>query len=265
MKLLITTSIALLVAASAPTAAQGGLLKRMKQAAAERTAKAAAEAAAKAVTKSGDLADSAARTGVVGADSLSDRAAGGALGLLGRAQRRLPGALGGSSAATGSAVRTTAEPETQIATQAETQVETQAETRQILNGLPLTTPNTVAPTPGCRLEYARADNMWADRGQPTASPGPETLILAPGVSKVFDTNWRYEKLRNDGTKYYGSHMRVVSNTGTHSVRLLIRGLDLGGFLRVVATGSDVWYSTMAPGAGPWLVRADLSEAYCIPG
>jgi hypothetical protein len=88
-------------------------------------------------------------------------------------------------------------------------------------------------------------------------------MLPAGGSKVFITDWKYEKTRNDGTTYYGSHMRLLWNRGTHPVRLLIRGWDLNGLLNVVQKASDVWYSTMPAGTGPWLVRADLTEAYCV--
>jgi hypothetical protein len=137
---------------------------------------------------------------------------------------------------------------------------------QILNGLPLInkTSGSTTLTPGCKLDYQRADNMWAEQGQPTSNPGPESLTLQPGVSKLFLTDWRFEKTRNDGSTYYGSHMRVLSNRGTHSVRLLIRGTNLEGLANLLGKATDVWYSTMPPGSGPWLVRADLTEAYCVP-
>ena len=63
----------------------------------------------------------------------------------------------------------------------------------------------------CQLDYRRADNMWAPEGQPSASLGTETIGLAVGQKKVFITDWKYEKLRNDGTRYYGSHLRIATN------------------------------------------------------
>jgi hypothetical protein len=65
----------------------------------------------------------------------------------------------------------------------------------------------------CVLEYQRADNMWAAFGRPDGALGTETITLAPGTSRVFVTDWKYEKKRNDGTNYYGSHLRVATNKG----------------------------------------------------
>jgi hypothetical protein len=65
----------------------------------------------------------------------------------------------------------------------------------------------------CVLEYQRADNMWAAFGRPDGALGTETITLAPGQSRVFVTDWKYEKTRNDGTNFYGSHLRVATNKG----------------------------------------------------
>lgn len=67
---------------------------------------------------------------------------------------------------------------------------------------------------GCVLEYQRADNMWAAIGRPDGNLGVETITLAPGTTRVFVTDWKYEKTRNDGTNYYGSHLRIARNKGT---------------------------------------------------
>ncbi len=40
----------------------------------------------------------------------------------------------------------------------------------------------------CRLEYQRADNMWAALGRPDGALGTETLTLQPGETKVFTTD-----------------------------------------------------------------------------
>ena len=71
----------------------------------------------------------------------------------------------------------------------------------------------------CTLEYRRADNMWAPAGQPSASLGVETVTVAKGLARDFVTDWKYEKMRNDGTTYYGSHLRIATNRGTTPVRL----------------------------------------------
>ncbi len=58
-----------------------------------------------------------------------------------------------------------------------------------------------------KLDYWRADNMWAAFGRPDGDLGQETISLQPGQKRVFVTDWKYEKKRNDGTNYYGSHGR----------------------------------------------------------
>lgn len=75
----------------------------------------------------------------------------------------------------------------------------------------------------CQLDYRRADNMWAPTGQPSASLGTETIGLAVGQKKVFITDWKYEKLRNDGTRYYGSHLRIATNRSARTIRMTVRG------------------------------------------
>lgn len=61
----------------------------------------------------------------------------------------------------------------------------------------------------CTLEYQRADNMWAAAGRPDGTLGIETINLLPGQRKVFITDWAYEKRVNDGSNYYGSHLRLA--------------------------------------------------------
>ena len=85
------------------------------------------------------------------------------------------------------------------------------------------------PSPGagsvasCQLEYQRADNMWAPRGVPNGSLGTETIGLAVGQKKAFLTDWKYEKMRNDGTTYYGSHLRIATNRSANAISLTVRG------------------------------------------
>jgi hypothetical protein len=93
--------------------------------------------------------------------------------------------------------------------------------------LGLTVALTMSATPitaqSCALEYARADNMWAGWGSPGGSLGAETITLEPGQRRVFGTDWAYEKKRNDGTNYYGSHLRRAVNRGAGSVVVSVRG------------------------------------------
>jgi hypothetical protein len=95
-----------------------------------------------------------------------------------------------------------------------------------LSGLVLAAPATGKPAahpmarnlPWCEVEYQRADNMWA----PDANLGTETVTVSPGWKRWFITDWKYEKFRNDGVRFYGSHLRVAKNTGTMDVGLSLR-------------------------------------------
>ena len=88
-----------------------------------------------------------------------------------------------------------------------------------------------AAVAACQLEYQRADNMWAPFGVPKGSLGTETIGLMVGQKKVFDTDWKYEKVRNDGTSYYGSHLRIATNRSGQTIRLKLWGyvVDLAGW------------------------------------
>ena len=99
----------------------------------------------------------------------------------------------------------------------------------------------------CALDYERADNMWATR--PDGDLGVESITLQWGQMKVFSTDWRYEKLRNDGTNYYGSHLRRATNRGTTLVRV-----------RTVAPFSG-GYDNIPPGV-THAYQADLAEVSC---
>ena len=79
--------------------------------------------------------------------------------------------------------------------------------------LVVTVPGRTIAAQSCALEYSRADNMWAGWGSPGGSLGAETITLEPGQKRVFVTDWAYEKKRNDGTNYYGSHLRYAVNRG----------------------------------------------------
>jgi hypothetical protein len=115
----------------------------------------------------------------------------------------------------------------------------------------------VDPAQTCTLDYQRADNMWAGEGQPSASLGTETISLPASQTKAFVADWKYEKLRNDGTTYYGSHMRVATNRGQRAVNLYINawvwvGLKYGP--------KDLWV-TLQPGESK-AYRADLKQVSC---
>ena len=130
------------------------------------------------------------------------------------------------------------------------------------------TATQVASAQSCTLEYQRADNMWAAFGRPDGALGKETVAVAMGTTKVLATDWKYEKKRNDGVNYYGSHLRVAKNTGASPVQIVIvsASLNVKTMLDNVTTGSTElsWNSglvTIAPGATR-LVRSDLGEVRC---
>lgn len=125
----------------------------------------------------------------------------------------------------------------------------------------------------CTLEYWRADNMWSNWGRADGYLGAETITLQPGQKKVFATDWSYEKQRNDGTNFYGSHLRRAINRGTVPVQLRLRGplqfLKLTPALGGVA--SKLTAVLIAQGGVPGLkagdtahYRHDLAEVICPP-
>jgi len=136
----------------------------------------------------------------------------------------------------------------------------------------------------CVFEYRRADNMWSDWGRPDGLIGAETITLQPGQKKVFVTDWSYEKQRNDGTNFYGSHLRRAVNRGSGPLQIRLRGPAsmftfaktavtlasnllqntafgaVGGKLVGIVLGSS---PTFQPGDSA-LFRHDLAEVSC-PG
>jgi hypothetical protein len=80
----------------------------------------------------------------------------------------------------------------------------------LMLGAAASTPSAQA----CSLDYQRADNMWAAYGRPDGNLGTENIAVGAGLSRNFVTDWKYEKTRNDGTNYFGSHLRVVTNKGS---------------------------------------------------
>jgi hypothetical protein len=87
------------------------------------------------------------------------------------------------------------------------------------------TPSTIIapPGPSCALEYRRADNPLTLIGDVTEKPGAETVSVPPGQTRDFVSDWKYASQRNDGTTYYGSHLRRARNAGPRDIVLLLRG------------------------------------------
>jgi hypothetical protein len=145
-------------------------------------------------------------------------------------------------------------------------------------------PAASAQTTPCVLEYRRADNMWANWGRPDGLLGAETITLQPGQKKVFAIDWSYEKQRNDGTNFYGSHLRRAVNRGSGPLQFKVRGP--GSLFRYARAGDLAvqivsQYSTFGAQAGALvslvlgsspifqsgdsaLFRHDLAEVSC-PG
>ena len=90
-------------------------------------------------------------------------------------------------------------------------------------GLVISASPASAQTAPCVFEFRRADNMWASWGRPDGLLGSETITLQPGQKKVFATDWSYEKQRNDGTNFYGSHLRRAVNRGAGPLQIKLRG------------------------------------------
>ncbi len=121
------------------------------------------------------------------------------------------------------------------------------------------TPTTGTPTTGttpatsCKLDYMRADNMWAAAGRPDGFLGTESITLIAGENKVFLTDWAYEKKRNDGVTYYGSHLRVATNVSSRPIRL-----------QVIAWGGTVTSTVRLDPNVRKEFRDDLRSVYCEP-
>ena len=117
----------------------------------------------------------------------------------------------------------------------------------------------------CRIEYQRADNMWSAPGRPDGQLGTETLTLKPGETKVFNTDWKYEKRRNDGVNFYGSHLRIMRNTGSLPVKLAMTGSNAQvGTVGGAITGQRA-PGQLDPGTSETMLRADLQEVSCLAG
>lgn len=140
--------------------------------------------------------------------------------------------------------------------------------------LALTVSATDISAQACTLEYRRADNMWSNWGRADGYLGAETITLQPGQKKVFVTDWAYEKKANDGTNFYGSHLRLAVNRGTVPVHLRLRGpLHLQLLQKVVSATGGVASKFKAiafaaggvPGLRPGdtaMYRHDLMEVTC---
>jgi hypothetical protein len=120
----------------------------------------------------------------------------------------------------------------------------------------------------CVLEYQRADNMWAAFGRPDGTLGTETISLKAGESRVFVTDWKYEKTRNDGANFYGSHLRVATSKGRLPTTVEVVSASatvesmLGNVLEMVQ--KIAWNRALVGGkvGSARLYRADLAVVRC---
>jgi hypothetical protein len=100
--------------------------------------------------------------------------------------------------------------------------------------------------PYCVLVYQRV-------ASPLPNPiflDPETLRLAPGESRIFNTDWKYNLERGTDAVRYGSHLRKAKNHGTRSIELQLSHLIGGVSSSVLKPGETKTYG------------ADLARATC---
>ena len=81
----------------------------------------------------------------------------------------------------------------------------------------------------CQIVYYRADNMWGSKNDAYKSLGEESFRLNQGAAREFVTDWKYEKQRNDGRTFYGSHARALINRGNYFATFAI---NQGGLLGI---------------------------------
>jgi hypothetical protein len=114
-----------------------------------------------------------------------------------------------------------------------------------------------------KLDYWRADNMWAAKGRPDGNLGMESITLEQGQKRVFSTDWKYEKQRNDGTNYYGSHGRRLKNSGGQvmDVKLTSQADILPDVLRAMVAGAPPGYVRLKPDQTVD-IKADIQEVSC---
>ena len=82
--------------------------------------------------------------------------------------------------------------------------------------------------------------MWAPLGKPEGNLGTESITLLDGQTKLFFTDWKYEKLRNDGTNYYGSHLRIASNASNRPLKVQIQ-TQLSSDWVTIKAGETLYY------------------------
>jgi hypothetical protein len=91
----------------------------------------------------------------------------------------------------------------------------------------------------------------------------ETVSLEPGQSRIFLTDWKYEKLRNDGTNYYGSHGRRLKNSAAQVIDVKLSSLEgiLSSLLGALAAGAPTGYIRLKPDQTVD-IKADIQQVSC---
>jgi hypothetical protein len=116
---------------------------------------------------------------------------------------------------------------------------------------------------GGKLDYWRADNMWAAAGRPDGNLGMESITLEQGQKRVFITDWKYEKQRNDGTNYYGSHGRRLKNSSGQVMDVKVSSFEgvSPAMMSNVSTGAPTGFIQLK--ADQTLdIKADIQEVSC---
>ncbi len=110
-----------------------------------------------------------------------------------------------------------------------------------------------------RLDCWRADNMWAAKGRPDGNLGMESITLEPGQMRVFVTDWKYEKTRSDGTNFYGSHGRRLTNSSTQPIDVRLTDIsNLASTVVAAVVGKAIGYIRLKPGQS-LDIKADIQE------
>jgi hypothetical protein len=113
-----------------------------------------------------------------------------------------------------------------------------------------------------KLDYWRADNMWAAAGRPDGNLGMESITLEQGQKRVFITDWKYEKQRNDGTNFYGSHGRRLKNSSGQVMDVKVSSFEgISAAMMSNVTGAPTGFIRLK--ADQTLdIKADIQEVSC---
>jgi hypothetical protein len=86
----------------------------------------------------------------------------------------------------------------------------------------------------------------------------ESITLETGQMRVFVTGWKYEKTRNDGTNYYGSHGRRLTNSSSQVIDVKLTDISNLATGAVSAVLGKTNYIRLKPGQTV-NIKADIQE------